>query len=116
LPFLTLFDQRGRKVSDRFTFPICRLHHRELHRRATSMLGGRQGVDALAMAATLWRRTHPVSPLADLAGDVHLPASVNGKRVGHIVGIENNETKPIHRRRQNDILPANRGQPPQRPA
>jgi hypothetical protein len=23
----------GRKVSDRFTVPICRLHHRELHRR-----------------------------------------------------------------------------------
>jgi hypothetical protein len=23
----------GRKVGDRFTVPVCRLHHRELHRR-----------------------------------------------------------------------------------
>jgi hypothetical protein len=47
------------------------------------------------MAATLWRRTHPVSPLADLAGDMDLAVSVNGKHVGASVGIENNETKPI---------------------
>jgi hypothetical protein len=32
---LKFAEQRpmGRKVSDRFTVPICRLHHRELHRR-----------------------------------------------------------------------------------
>jgi hypothetical protein len=59
----------GRRVSDRFTVPICRLHHRELHRRGNERAWWqKQGIDPLAMAVTFWRRTHPVSPLADLAG------------------------------------------------
>jgi hypothetical protein len=97
---LKFAEQRamGRKVGDRFTVPICRLHHRELHRRGHERAWWqKQGIDPLAIAATLWRRTHPVSPLADLAGDMDLAASVNGKHVGASVGIENDETKPIHR-------------------
>jgi hypothetical protein len=84
----------GRKASDRFTVPICRLHHSELHRCGNERAWWqKQGIDPLAIAATLWRRTHTISPLADLAGDTDLAASVNGKHVG----FENNETKPIHR-------------------
>jgi ERF superfamily len=97
---LKFAEQRamGRKVSDRSTVPICRLHHRELHRCGNERAWWqKQGIDPLAIAATLWRRTHPVSPLADLAGDMDLAASVNGKHVGASVGIENDETKPIHR-------------------
>jgi hypothetical protein len=61
----------GRKVSDRFTVPICRLHHRELHRRGNERAWWEsQGIDPLVIAATLWVRTHGVAPgAANLAGD-----------------------------------------------
>jgi hypothetical protein len=46
---LKFAEQRamGRKVSDRFTVPICRLHHRELHRRGDERAWwGKQGIDS----------------------------------------------------------------------
>jgi hypothetical protein len=48
----------GRKVSDEFTVPLCRLHHRELHRRGDERKWW-QGlnVDPLQMAQRLWLRT-----------------------------------------------------------
>ena len=54
-------EQRAmaRKVSDKFTVPICRLHHRELHRRGNERIWWQnQGIDPLAIAASLWGRTH----------------------------------------------------------
>jgi hypothetical protein len=97
---LKFAEQRamGRKVSDRSTVPICRLHHRELHRCGNERAWWqKQGIDPLAMAATLWRKTHPVSPLADLAADTDLAASFNGKPVGAADRARNDETKPIFR-------------------
>jgi len=58
-------EQRGmgRKVSDRFTVPVCRLHHRELHRRGHERTWWEShGIDPLTIATTLWHKTHPVSP------------------------------------------------------
>jgi hypothetical protein len=55
----------ARKVSDRFTVPICRLHHRELHRHGNEgAWWRRQGIDPLVTAADLWGRTHAVEPAA----------------------------------------------------
>jgi hypothetical protein len=86
----------GRRVSDRFTVPICRLHHRELHRRGNEQAWWqRQEIDPLAIAATLWGKTHAVASLADLAADTDLAENFNGQQVGAAVRIENNETKPI---------------------
>jgi hypothetical protein len=49
----------GRKVSDRFAVPLCRLHHHELHLRGNERLWWQdKKIDPLAVAATLWRRTH----------------------------------------------------------
>ena len=31
----------GRKVSDKFTVPVCRIHHRDLHKRGNERSGGR---------------------------------------------------------------------------
>ena len=51
----------GRKVSDEFTVPLCRSHHREVHRSRDEIAWWKQaGIDALAAAHTLWRETHPV--------------------------------------------------------
>src|SRR6202041_3000538 len=46
----------GRKVSDEYTVPVCRLHHRELHRYGdeASWWAG-IGVDPLPIALELWR-------------------------------------------------------------
>ena len=52
----------GRKVSDEFTVPICRLHHRELHRYGdeASWWAG-VSIDPLPVALALWRRSHSTS-------------------------------------------------------
>jgi hypothetical protein len=79
----------GRKVSDRFTVPICRLHHRELHRRGNERAWWQsQGIDPLMLAADLWCRTHAAEPVA-----ADGPIECNGATVGSPP--QNNETKPI---------------------
>ena len=65
----------GRKVSDRFTVPICRLHHRELHRRGDERAWWRsKEIEPLAIAARLWETTHAVEPTADVQTDCNEPA------------------------------------------
>ena len=55
------FAQRralGRKVSDEFTVPLCRTHHRELHRTVNEAAWWKiANVDPLKMARKLWRQT-----------------------------------------------------------
>ena len=51
----------GRKVSDEFTVPLCRAHHREIHRCGNEDSWWRKtGIDPLAAARTLWLETHPL--------------------------------------------------------
>jgi hypothetical protein len=86
----------GRRVSDRFTVPICRLHHRELHRRGNECVWWqRQGIDPLVIAAHLWAKTHAATPTTALAADIDRPANVNGSDFGAVVRRQNDETKPI---------------------
>jgi hypothetical protein len=88
----------GRKVSDRFTVPICRLHHRELHRRGNEHAWWqRQGIDPLVIAASLWAKTHAATPATGLADDIERPANINGSDSGAVAGLQNSETKPILR-------------------
>jgi hypothetical protein len=48
----------GRKVSDEFTVPLCRSHHRALHRSGTEYLWWENvGIDPLQAARKLWRHT-----------------------------------------------------------
>jgi len=51
----------SRKVSDQFTVPLCRGHHRELHRCGDEAAWwSRQGIDALGAARLLWLESHPL--------------------------------------------------------
>jgi hypothetical protein len=52
----------GQKVSDEFTVPLCRGHHREVHRcRDEAAWWKRAGIDPLTTAEGLWRQTHPLA-------------------------------------------------------
>ena len=76
----------GRKVSDRFTVPLCRLHHRELHRRGNERAWwDSREIDPLRFAATLWGKTRALaSPNAIITGG---PAQ-NGEPRGNGRGSE----------------------------
>ncbi len=51
----------SRKVSDEFTVPLCRGHHRELHHCGDEAVWWeRAGIDAMEIARALWRETHPL--------------------------------------------------------
>jgi hypothetical protein len=75
----------GRKVSDEFTVPLCRLHHRELHRARNESLWWKTArIDPIQIAQELWESTRPrpapeaitENALADLplsAGDPKSP-------------------------------------------
>jgi hypothetical protein len=49
----------GRKVSDEFTVPLCRGHHREVHRHGDETSWWQQlGLDPAGAARALWLETH----------------------------------------------------------
>jgi len=48
----------GRKVSDEFTVPLCRGHHRALHRAGVEAAWWKEvGVDPITAARKLWKET-----------------------------------------------------------
>lgn len=48
----------GRKVSDQYTVPLCRAHHREAHRAAKELAWWQSvGIAPLAVAETLWQKS-----------------------------------------------------------
>jgi hypothetical protein len=59
----------GRKVSDEFTVPLCRLHHRELHRSRNEPLWWKTArIDALPIARELWEATRPKATPRPVSG------------------------------------------------
>jgi len=91
----------GWTVSDRFTVPICRLHHRELHRRGNELAWWeKQAIDPLPIAARLWTKTHGFASAAtNIDGERAQPAEINGRHLTNEAGAagrsQNDETKPI---------------------
>ena len=51
----------GRKVSDEFTVPLCRTHHREIHSFGDEVAWWeRHAIDPVATARTLWISTRRI--------------------------------------------------------
>jgi ERF superfamily len=89
----------GRKVSDEFTVPLCRIHHREVHRGANeSAWWNRFGVDPYLVAATLWAQTRPVRSAAEFPNHAELAAlraATPDPASQPPNGTRNRKTKPI---------------------
>jgi hypothetical protein len=70
----------GRKVSDEFTIPLCRGHHREVHRCGDEAAWwSKTGIDPTATARVLWLKTHPLptmtgQPESKVPNEPNLPA------------------------------------------
>jgi hypothetical protein len=48
----------GRKASDEFTVPLCRTHHREVHRAGNEQVWWKAaGIDPLKIARKFWKQT-----------------------------------------------------------
>jgi hypothetical protein len=57
----------GLKVSDEFTVPLCRGHHRELHQAGNEPAWWEKlNIRPLEVAKGLWEQTHPKSAVAEL--------------------------------------------------
>ena len=93
----------GRKVSDEFTVPLCRTHHREVHRYGDEAAWWTKcDLDPLITAANLWRQTHPLPARphwSDSDGSVvDVQNIANGKDAGVQTAIQDSphdKTNPI---------------------
>ena len=57
----------GLKVSDEFTVPLCRGHHRQLHQAGNEVAWWEDlDINALKIAKGLWEQTHPTSATVDI--------------------------------------------------
>src|SRR4029078_6547252 len=75
----------GVKVSDEFTVPLCRGHHRQLHQAGNEVAWwGTLKIDALRIARQFWEQTHPseatsaINDPADIAGKPERPCVKTG--------------------------------------
>jgi hypothetical protein len=59
----------GRKVSDEFIVPLCRGHHREVHRSGDEASWWKKaGIDPTVTARALWLETRPLPTTPDKMG------------------------------------------------
>jgi ERF superfamily len=62
----------GRKVSDEFTVPLCRGHHREVHHCGDEAAWWKKaGIDPAVTARGLWLKTHPLPSTPTNIGGAH---------------------------------------------
>ena len=55
----------GRRVSDEFTVPLCRVHHRELHRQGDERAWwSKANIDPMPIALRFWQHTRGIVPAA----------------------------------------------------
>jgi hypothetical protein len=74
----------SRKVSDEFTVPLCRVHHRELHRHGNEAAWWQRAkIDPLPIALRLWQHARPNGAAVAVNGDTESDAAIATNRSGH---------------------------------
>jgi hypothetical protein len=72
----------GRRVSDEYTVPLCRAHHREAHRAAKEIAWWQSvGVAPLAVAEALWQKSQSGQALNEPSGSVANPLQKRTRRL-----------------------------------
>jgi hypothetical protein len=110
----------GRKVSDEFTVPLCRTHHRELHRTGNEAgWWAKVGIDAVGIARKLWNETRSAGFPAPSA-NVQPPATETMRQALRRKPERAAEPeegprpeRPTPPRIAHDLAPTDRGEPPQ---
>ena len=75
----------GRRVSDEFTVPLCRGHHREVHRCGDEAAWWQKiGIDPSLSARALWLKTHPLPATPPLESNLNRPL---GKACGRLQSV-----------------------------
>jgi hypothetical protein len=78
----------GRKVSDEFTVPLCRGHHREAHRCGNEAAWWKiAGINPTITARALWLETHPLARTPDKMGTGSATSSAVACVDGKILGV-----------------------------
>jgi len=89
----------GRKVSDEFTVPLCRGHHREVHRFGKeAQWWDNAGIDPMVTARKLWLETHPIPGMRDAksaVGDTAQARKRDGAAANAPRKKRNGKTNPI---------------------
>ncbi len=88
----------GRKVSDEFTVPLCRGHHREAHRCGDEAAWWiKAGIDPNMAARALWLETHPLPPVGIAASPADIGNAQNNAKRDRTVSRPgpNKTTKPV---------------------
>jgi ERF superfamily len=87
----------GRKVSDEFTVPLCRGHHREVHRCGDEGAWWKNaGIDPTVTARALWLETHPLPPT---------PNMIYNERSTPVAAANVNQRKAKRNRRTSNLDP-----------
>jgi hypothetical protein len=88
----------GRRVSDEFAVPVCRIHHRELHRQADEAAWWDQfKIDPLPIALRLWQQTRlsgRITPAS--AGQPHSAAGTPDSSVREQAGANADQRADMH--------------------
>jgi hypothetical protein len=71
----------GRKVSDEFTVPVCRVHHRELHRHGDEAAWWQKTkIDPLPIARRLWQHARPTGTAVAVDRDTGTKSAIAPNR------------------------------------
>ena len=64
-------------MSDEFTIPVCRIHHRELHRLGDEVAWwGKLSIDPVPVALKLWQHTRVNGTAIPISGGTGLGSAV----------------------------------------
>jgi hypothetical protein len=100
----------GLKVSDEYTVPLCRSHHRDLHRTGNELRWWAQfNIQPKSIAYKLWTTTHPIPASKISPTNIEAPAP-HPAAIDQSIGAQhttkadaNCETNPIQSAARHDV-------------